>query len=185
MQILSASDDESAATAAATAGASDKAAAKVGDVGAQRMDAVNGENQRQIGGSSSGSRLTRKNDEPDHKPEISESDVNRTQSQEINPPVDDGPGAGGGADGGDQYWLMTTNFLRDIIDGCLATATADVKSNLIKAMNNLMVSDERRAALVEGNEMSSLFELVHGYTPEVQYTASGNEQAAPTRTSQY
>lgn len=169
MHLLCASDDESTATAA-TAGVADKAAAKAGN-------AMKGTDQRQITGrSSSSGSLSRKNDESDHNHETSESDVNRTQEQMSTLSVDDRPGAGGGANGVDQYWLMTTNILRDVIDGCLASATADVKSNLIKAMNNLMVSDERRAALVEGNEMSSLFELVHGYTPEVRYTVSKSVQ---------
>lgn len=160
MQILSASDDESAATATTT-GAPDVAAAKAGDGGAQGRNAVKDVNQRQLrrSGSSSSSRLSRKNEESDH----SESDTHQLQRHGSSLSVDDGSAVGGS----DEYWLMTTNILRDIIDGCLASATADVKSNLIKAMNNLMVSDERRAALVEGNEMSSLFELVHGYTPEV------------------
>lgn len=169
-KTLSTSDGEGTATAA-TSKAPDKADAKVGDDGAQGKDASKGANQREIDGSSSSSssssRLNRKSDEPDSNHEISESDVNRPQRQGSSPSVNDGPSDGGAADGGDQYWLITTNILRDIIDGCLASATADVKSNLIKAMNNLMVSDERRAALVEGDEMSSLFELVHGYTPEV------------------
>eukprot|EP00903_Cladosiphon_okamuranus_P019404 g17841.t1 len=161
MQLLSASEDESAATAATT-GVADKAVAKAGE-------ATKGTNQRQIDGrSSSSSILSYKNDESDHNHQTSESDTTTTQERTSSLPVDDGPSTAGGANGGDQYWLMTTDILRDIVDSCLASATADVKSNLIKAMNNLMVSDERRAALVEGKEMSSLFELVHGYTPEVR-----------------
>lgn len=80
-----------------------------------------------------------------------------------------------GGDAGGRYWLMTTDILREIIDGGLATATVDVKSNLIKAMNNLMLSDERRAVLVSGDKMSTLFALVHGYTPEVR-SAEGSPE---------
>lgn len=106
-----------------------------------------------------------------------EADCNLSHNDESNSESDvstkDSPNnkqrdAGGGDDNtGGKYWLMTTDILRDIVDGCLASATVDVKANLIKAMNNLMLSPERRAALVSGN-MPTLFSLVHGYTPEVR-----------------
>lgn len=164
--------------------------------GAQRNDTVQrGSRQRQgsaenITNNSRGSLTKDHRESDDHGPSghshegssalvISKAQQSQEESIASAEEGVDGPGAtddvvAGGGVGGDQYWLRTTDILRDIVDGCLATATADVKSNLIKAMNNLMVSNERRAALVAGHEISSLFELVHGYTPEViQYIHTG------------
>lgn len=150
-----------------------------GGGGARGKDTVQGRLGQRKGSAVSSTNSRRslfKDHESDHSStgqshDSSALDISKRKSQESNSSVDDvdHPGAAGVADVvvSDQYWLVTTNILRDIIDGCLATATADVKSNLIKAMNNLMVSNERRAELVAGHEMSRLFELVHGYTPEV------------------
>lgn len=73
----------------------------------------------------------------------------------------------GGGDG-DHYWLRSTDFLRDIIAGGLIRTTGDVKGHLIKAMNNIMCSEETRAAFAASNQMRNFFELVHGYTPQVK-----------------
>lgn len=174
-QLLPAREDESAAT-----GAPDEAPMEKGNLGAQGGDTVQGSRQRQnsAGSTNTNSKRSLKDHESDHNSssrshESCVSDVSKSPGHESSVSVGDGDGPDAGvgvgvASGvGDQYWLMTTDILRDVIDGCLASATADVKNNLIKAMNNLMVSNERRAALVVGHEMSSLFALVHGYTPEV------------------
>lgn len=172
-QLLPTRQDEIAVT-----GAPHGAPMKEGSGGAQGNDTVQGgSSQRQGGAASSihGRPSLLKDNEPEHSPivqsqEIGALDISKARGESsVSADNVDGPGAAGVAGGvcGDQYWLRTTNILRDIIDECLATATANVKSNLIKAMNNLMVSNERRAVLVAGHEMSSLFGLVHGYTPEV------------------
>jgi len=190
-QAISASDDEGTATAAAP-GAPDKAVLQAwsGEGAPGRGGAAEGachsrqSNSDRGGGGGGGGRLRSKSDEstPGPRRQSHESDgasVGQGPGNERSGmslvdgsgPSSGGADSSGGGDGGDQYWLMTTGILPEIINGCLATATADVKSNLIKAMNNLMVSEERRAALVEGNKMSSLFELVHGYTSEVKNNA--------------
>lgn len=64
-------------------------------------------------------------------------------------------------------WLRSTNILRDIVAAGRVRATGEVKGNLIKAINNLMCADETRRVLVADNQMASLFELIHGYNPEV------------------
>lgn len=78
------------------------------------------------------------------------------------------------ASGGRSYWLKSTDILRTVIAGGLVRATGEVKGNLIKAMNNLMCSEETRTELVASNQMGNLFELVHGYTHEVRDIASYN-----------
>lgn len=73
----------------------------------------------------------------------------------------------GGVDNEGGYWLKSTNILRDILAAGRVRATGEVKGNLIKAMNNLMCDDETRRVFVADNQMVNLFELIHGYTPEV------------------
>lgn len=70
-----------------------------------------------------------------------------------------------------EYWLRSTDNLREIVAGALVRSTREMKGNIIKAINNLMCSEETRVALVKGNQMPHLFQLVHGYTPEVTYPA--------------
>ena len=158
-QALSASADDGAATAA-MAGAPYQATVQAWSGGAQGRGGSGGLRAKSDESDLSSRRQSRESDK---------SNVGQGRGNENGLSAADGPSSGGadGGRGGDCFWLMMTGILPDIINGCLATATADVKSNLIKAMNNLMVSEERRAALVQGNEISSLFELVHGYTPEV------------------
>ncbi|CAN0262976.1 unnamed protein product, partial [Ectocarpus sp. 12 AP-2014] len=117
--------------------------------------------QRQSDGGSSTQSLRSR--EPDNNHMVS----HEGRGASVSETIDSNEGSVAAGDG-DRFWLTNTNILRDTIAGCLASATADVKSNLIKAMNNLMVSRERRATLVAGDEMPTLFELVHGYTPEVR-----------------
>lgn len=74
--------------------------------------------------------------------------------------------------GGDSNWLRTTDILGDIISGGLVRATAEVKGNLIKALNNLMYWKVTRTGLVTSSRMSDFFQLVHGYTPEVSLQQS-------------
>ena len=81
-------------------------------------------------------------------------------------------GTRGGRDGGDgaegRQWLESTTILQEIIAGALASASAEVKGNLIKTLNNLMCSKSTRAALVADNTLPVLFKLVRGNTPEVR-----------------
>lgn len=145
----------------------DKAAVNEGGGGGHGKDTNDHGSQRQSdGGSSTQSLKVREPDNNNHvvSHEGSEAAVSAT--------VDSNEGSVSAGDR-DRFWLTSTDILRDTIAGCLASATADVKSNLIKAMNNLMVSKERRATLVAGDEMPALFELVHGYTPEVRKADPG------------
>lgn len=64
-------------------------------------------------------------------------------------------------------WLRSTGILREIIARGLVRATGGVIGNLLKAMNNLMCSETTRTELVNSHQMAHLFELIHGYTPEV------------------
>ncbi|CAM9232465.1 unnamed protein product, partial [Ectocarpus sp. 13 AM-2016] len=139
----------------------DEAAVNEAGVGGHGKDTNDHGSQRQSDGGSSTQSLRSR--EPDNNHVVSHEGSGAAVSETID--SNEGSVAAGN---GDRLWLTNTNILRDTIAGCLASATADVKSNLIKAMNNLMVSRERRATLVAGDEMSTLFELVHGYTPEVR-----------------
>lgn len=82
-------------------------------------------------------------------------------------PSGEGAAVGDGIHNDVGGWLRSTNILRDIIAAGRVRATGEVKGNLIKAINNLMCADETRRVLVADNQMASLFELIHGYTPEV------------------
>lgn len=128
--------------------------------GGHGKDTNNHGSQRQSDGGSSMQSLRSR--EPDNNHMVSHEGSGAAAGET----VDSNEGSVAAGDG-DRFWLTNTNILRDTIAGCLASATADVKSNLIKAINNIMVSKERRATLVAGDEMPALFELVHGYTPEV------------------
>lgn len=79
-------------------------------------------------------------------------------------PYSDGNEHRGDKDGD---WVRSSDVLRDIITGGLVRANGEIKGNLIKAMNNIMCSGETRAALVASGQMPCIFELIHGYTPEV------------------
>lgn len=65
-------------------------------------------------------------------------------------------------------WLRSTDILPKIIAAGLVRANGEVRGNLLKAMSNLMCSPETRAEIVNGKRMTSLFELVQGYTGEVR-----------------
>lgn len=165
-QLLSPRNDGSVATPE-PASPQDKAAVNEGGGAGHGKDTNDNASQRQSdGGSSTQSLKVREPDNNNHvvTHEGSEAAVSAT--------VDSNEGSVATGDG-DRFWLTNTDILRDTIAGCLASATADVKSNLIKAMNNLMVSKERRATLVTGDEIPALFELVHGYTPEVRKADPG------------
>ncbi|CAM9705796.1 unnamed protein product [Ectocarpus sp. 8 AP-2014] len=159
-QLPSPRNDGSTATTE-PASTQEKAAVNEGGGGGHGKDTNDHGSQRQSDGGSSTHSLRSR--EPDNNHMVSHEGSGAAVSETI----DSNEGSVAAGDGG-RFWLTNTNILRDIIAGCLASATADVKSNLIKAMNNLMVSKERRATLVAGDEMPALFELVHGYTPEVR-----------------
>ena len=78
----------------------------------------------------------------------------------------DGGGVCDGVEG--RQWLESTTILQEIITGALTSASAEVKGNLIKTLNNLMCSKSTRAALVADNKLPALFQLVRGNTPEVR-----------------
>lgn len=72
----------------------------------------------------------------------------------------------------DDNWIKSTNLLREIVTRGLLRSTPEVKGNLVKAINNLMCSENTRTALVTSNYIPLVFDLVRVNTSEVRCGSS-------------